>query len=410
MFTLNKRMFSKRMLGKRNVVACAAALACATAMNVASAENGFGIGRAATPAEIQAWDIDVRPDFKGLPVGSGTVEQGSAIWDSTCASCHGTFAESNSVFTAIVGGTTEEDIKTGHVASLLSNTQPVRTTFMKVDTISTLWDYIHRAMPWNKPKSLKPDDVYAVLAYLLNLAEIVPSDFTLSNKNIAQVQEKMPNRNGMVFWKGLWEVDGKPDTHNTACMKNCAKSVEISSSIPEHARDMNGNLAAQMRIVGPVRGVDTIKPALTGTAASNAATVKADARETLAFLAKGSKAAAGNSKADAYSAKVNAKSNAAAATTQTSSTVNGAQAMALLNSNACLSCHAVDTKRVGPSFHDIAEKYKGNSDALGKLTSKVREGGSGVWGAIPMPPHPNVDQADAKYMVEWILAGAPGEK
>src|SRR3546814_9651675 len=115
------------MSTKRRAVATAIGLLCLAAMGPARAQDDFGIGRAATPAEIQAWNIDVRPDFKGLPPGSGTVEKGSAIWDSACASCHGTFAESNSVFTAIVGGTTEEDIKTGHVASLLSNTQPVRT-------------------------------------------------------------------------------------------------------------------------------------------------------------------------------------------------------------------------------------------------------------------------------------------
>jgi cytochrome c len=406
MFTLNKRV-----LGRRGVAACALGLACAAAMNAAVAENGFGLGRAATPAEIQAWDIDVRPDFKGLPPGSGTVDQGSAIWDSTCAACHGTFAESNSVFTAIVGGTTEEDIKTGHVASLTSATQPVRTTFMKVDTISTLWDYIHRAMPWNKPKSLEPDDVYAVLAYLLNLAEIVPSDFTLSNGNIAQVQAKMPNRNGMVFWKGLWNVDGTPDTHNTACMSQCAATVKISSSIPDHARDMNGNLAAQMRIVGPVRGVDTLEPALTGTAAGNAATVRARARETLAFLAGADKPApAGKDAAGKPAGEGGRPGGASARKDQAGGAPNAEQAMALLKSNACLSCHAVDGTRVGPSFHDITEKYKGNDEALGKLIKKVRDGGSGVWGAVPMPPHPNLDQADAKRMIEWILAGAPGGK
>ena len=65
-----------------------------------------GLGRAATPAEVAAWDIDVRPDFKGLPKGSGTAEQGQELWEAKCASCHGVFGESNEVFTPIVGGTT----------------------------------------------------------------------------------------------------------------------------------------------------------------------------------------------------------------------------------------------------------------------------------------------------------------
>ncbi|HUP30598.1 MAG TPA: cytochrome C, partial [Usitatibacter sp.] len=72
-----------------------------------------GIGRAATPAEIAAWDIDVRPDFKGLPAGSGSVAQGQVVWDTKCAGCHGTFGESNEVFAPLVGGTKPDDIKTG---------------------------------------------------------------------------------------------------------------------------------------------------------------------------------------------------------------------------------------------------------------------------------------------------------
>src|SRR6187551_3853507 len=78
-----------------------------------------GIGRAATPAEIKAWDIDVRPDFKGLPPGRGTVAQGQDLWEAKCAGCHGVFGESNEVFSALVGGTTKDDIRTGRVARLL---------------------------------------------------------------------------------------------------------------------------------------------------------------------------------------------------------------------------------------------------------------------------------------------------
>ena len=112
-----------------------------------------GIGRPATPAEIKAWDIDVRPDFKGLPPGSGSVRKGQKVWDDKCASCHGTFGESNEVFTPLVGGTSAEDIRKGRVASLVTG-EVARTTLMKLPTLSTLWDYINRAMPWNAPKSL----------------------------------------------------------------------------------------------------------------------------------------------------------------------------------------------------------------------------------------------------------------
>ena len=92
-----------------------------------------GIGREATANELTAWDIDVRPDFKGLPKGSGSVEDGMNIWDAQCASCHGAFGESAEVFGPLVGGTTIEDQKTGRVASLTNPAQPQRST-----TISTV--------------------------------------------------------------------------------------------------------------------------------------------------------------------------------------------------------------------------------------------------------------------------------
>ena len=77
------------------------------------------IGRTATAQEIKAWDIDVRPDFKGLPKGQGSVKQGEVVWEAQCASCHGSFGESAEVFTPIAGGTTADDMKTGRVKSLL---------------------------------------------------------------------------------------------------------------------------------------------------------------------------------------------------------------------------------------------------------------------------------------------------
>ena len=155
-------------------------------------DNFKGVGRQATPAEVKAWDIDVRPDFKGLPKGSGSVDKGQELFEEKCASCHGTFGESNEVFTPLVGGTTKDDMQTGRVKGLSSGELPQRTTFTKVATISTVFDYIQRAMPWTAPKSLKPDDVYAILAYMLNLSEMVPADFVLSDKNIADVQKSCP--------------------------------------------------------------------------------------------------------------------------------------------------------------------------------------------------------------------------
>lgn len=102
------------------------------------------------------------------------------------------------------GGTTAQDIKSGHVQRLNDTGFPGRTTLMKASTLSTLWDYINRAMPWTEPKSLAPNEVYSVVAYLLNLGSIVPDDLVLSNTNMAEVQNLLPNRNGMTTDHGLW--------------------------------------------------------------------------------------------------------------------------------------------------------------------------------------------------------------
>jgi cytochrome c551/c552 len=344
------------------------AILLALAGAAAGAQPLANIGRTATPSEIKAWDIDVRPDFKGLPPGSGSVEKGQQVWEGKCASCHGTFAESNQVFTPIVGGTTKEDMKTGHVAALKSNTQPQRTTLMKVATVSTLWDYIHRAMPWTAPKSLSTEEVYAVTAYILNLAEIVPDNFVLSDKNIAEVQKIMPNRNGMTSDHGLWDTKGKPDVRNVACMKNCATDVRIASELPDSSRNAHGNLAEQTRKFGETRGVNTV--AAPGPAASAPANGAAP-------VAAGAASAAG--------------------------TTDG---LALAKQFGCVACHGVTNKIVGPGFNDVASKYQGKAGAESQLIDKIRKGGSGNWGAIPMPAQAQPADAELKTMVDWILKGA----
>ncbi len=342
------------------VAACALALlACtgAEATTPAPATAGYaGVGRPATPAEIKAWDIDVRPDFQGLPKGSGSVADGQKIWDAKCAMCHGDFGDSNEVFPPVAGGTTQEDIAAGRVASL-RNPEQVRTTLMKVPTVSTLWDYIHRAMPWNAPKSLSVDDVYAVLAYLLNLGAIVPDDYVLSDANIAAVQQRMPNRNGMVRAPGLWDVHGKPDVVSVACMHACPVQGAVISSLPDRAQGSHGDLADQNRTWGPVRG---------------------QGNATDAGVAKPAGGAA------AQDAKI----------------------AALAERSGCLACHGLTSKIVGPAFSDVAARYHGDAAADAKLVAKVKAGGAGTWGAVPMPAQTQVSDADVHALVQWVLGGA----
>ncbi|MEX3843171.1 c-type cytochrome [Paraburkholderia sp. BR10882] len=86
-----------------------------------------------------------------------------------------------------------------------------------------------------------------------------------------------------------------------------------------------------------------------------------------------------------------------------------ADGVKVAQANACMGCHAVDRKLVGPSFKDVAAKYKGDAGAQGKLEKKVRDGGAGVWGAIPMPSHPGMSAGDIHSVVAWVLAGAPSK-
>jgi cytochrome c551/c552/cytochrome c5 len=316
-------------------LAVVAAFAIAVSSVVAAP---YGFGKPATPQEVAGWDIDVRPDGTGLPPGRGSVAQGQAIFDEKCASCHGTFGESNSTM-QIAGG----------VGSLASD-QPVRTTGSKLNHATTLWDYINRAMPFGAPQTLQPDEVYALTAYVLNLNDIVPADTVLDRESLPKL--RMPNRDGFTTDHGFMRANGKPDTHNVACMRNCVTTIRLSSEIPDYARDQHGNLVEQKRDIGGVPGVIV--------------------------------AAA-----------------PAAARTATPSTPLG-----IAKAAACMACHGIDQKVVGPGFRQVSARYAGQPGAQARLLDKLRQGGGGDWGAVPMPPQPQLQPRDAEALVAWILDGA----
>ena len=351
----------------RSAFALLLALCAAMPARTANASPAYpaypGLGRAATPKEIKAWDIDVRPDFKGLPRGSGSVARGQEIWEAKCASCHGIFGESNEVFSPLIGGTTAADIKTGHVARLNDPAFPGRTTMMKLSSVSTLWDYIHRAMPWSQPKTLTHDEVYAVTAFVLNLGGVVADDFTLSDQNIAAVQARLPNRNGTTTAHALWPgrtlpgMRMKPDVQGSNCMRNCGPEPTVASSLPEFARNAHGNLADQQRLVGAQRGAITDKPADKPT----------------------------NKPAD-----------------KPAPSMSG---LPLARKHACTACHGVDNKIVGPGLREIAARYAGRADAVDFIAARIKAGGQGNWGAIPMPPQ-SLPESDARLIASWLADGA----
>ena len=317
------------------------------------------LGRPATEGEVAAWDIDVRPDFFGLPPGDGDVWAGEEIWLAQCASCHGDFGDSNEVFAPLVlGNITEEDIATGRVASL-TDPAVTRTTLMKVPTLSTLWDYIYRAMPWNAPKTLSPDEVYGLVAYLLNLGYLVEDDFVLSDTNMAETQARMPNRNGMSLDHGMWSVSGLPDVSGSSCITDCDVAITVTSSLPAYAMNAHGNLAEQVRGWGPYPGLWT---------------------ETVT---------------DAEPAQIARASDVAEVAMAPE---------AALSAGGCSGCHQMAGQLVGPGFDAIRARYAGQEHAA-YLRDKIVNGGAGVWGAMPMPPMPTMADDALQQIVAWLTSG-----
>lgn len=347
----------------------------AMTVGVSHAQNYPGIGRDAMPVEVIAWDIDVRSDFKGLPKGAGSAVKGADVWDGKCASCHGSFGESNQVFAPLVGGTTKDDMAKGRVAALIDGKTPYRTTLMKVSQVSTLWDYINRAMPWNAPKSLSTEEVYAVTAYLLSMGGIVSDDFVLSNESIAKVQAIMPNRNGKSTRHGMWDVKGTPDVKAVACMNNCGDG-QVISHLPDYARNAHGNLADQNRLVGPYRGIDTTKSASEAPIKVSVSLPAVEAKTPTSVVLTASR--------QTEKSSVDVKP--------------------ILNKNSCTACHGMTNKIVGPAFSDISKKYAGKADSAAYLAEKIKHGGQGVWGAVPMPPQ-SLSENDAKAVAEWLVRG-----
>ncbi len=141
-------------------------------------------GRPATPAEIALWNIDVQPNGKGLPEGSGTVSQGKIVYANNCAACHGVNGQ-NGIKDRLVGG-----------QGTLASSDPVKTIGSYWPYATTLFDYIRRAMPYQAPESLTVDETYAVTAYLLSLNGISLKDDKLDKQSLPKVQ--MPNRDGFV--------------------------------------------------------------------------------------------------------------------------------------------------------------------------------------------------------------------
>lgn len=194
----------------------------------------FDLGREATESEVSAWNIDVRPDGKGLPEGKGTVAEGEVVYAEKCASCHGDFGEGIDRWPVLAGG-----------QDSLKSERPVKTIGSYWPYLSTVFDYVNRAMPFGEAQSLQPNEVYAITAYLLNLNDVVDADFELSKQNF--VETRLPNEANFI-------ADARPDTPIVAkgaepCMTDCKPdAVKITGTArvldvtPDEAKKQSGSL------------------------------------------------------------------------------------------------------------------------------------------------------------------------
>ena len=185
------------------------------------AENRkYNIGKLATKTEVAGWDIDVRPDGVGAPKGSGNAIDGEEIYVNRCAACHGDFGEGVDRWPVLVGGD-----------GTLASHDPEKTTGSYWPYASTIFDYVYRSMPFGEAQTLTHNETYKLVAYLLNMNEIIDEDFVLSDKNIGKI--KMPNASGFLL------PDPRPDVTKYKDGQPCMKNCDVPLKIIGKARDID---------------------------------------------------------------------------------------------------------------------------------------------------------------------------
>lgn len=170
------------MCTRSRLLALALALVAGCGLALAQTPD---LGRVATPEDLAAWDISIGPDGAGLPPGSGTPRQGEAVYVAKCLACHGE-----------KGAGKPNDALVGGRGTLAGDQLPVKTVGSFWPHATTLFDYVRRAMPLNQSKSLTDDEVYAVVAYLLQLNGIIGDNETIDARTLPKV--RMPNADGFV--------------------------------------------------------------------------------------------------------------------------------------------------------------------------------------------------------------------
>ena len=307
----------------------------------------MGLGREALPEEIAAWDVKIMPDGRGLPEGSGDVMTGEEKYLEHCAACHGDFAEGLGNWPKLAGG---EDT--------LDRRDPVKTVGSYWPHLSTVWDYVHRSMPFGQAQILTPDETYAITAYILYSNYLVEDDFVLSRDNFLDVA--MPNEDGFIVDDR--EETEYPEFSGEPCMENCKDSVEITmhASVldvtPNDPDDGDG-------------GEESVQENSEDPPADNAPVEDASAEQA-------TEAAAGDETADASAGDGDAQ---AAATDPDPELVAAGENVF----KKCKACHQVGEgakNRVGPMLNGVVDRQVGAVDDY-KYSAAMQEAAEGgmVW-------------------------------
>jgi mono/diheme cytochrome c family protein len=154
----------------------------------------YGVGSTPTPDEIRQWSISISPDGKGLPEGRGTAAEAKELYANRCAKCHGDKGQGRDSV-PLAGG-----------QGTLRSPKPLRTVGSYWPYATTIWDYVNRAMPFDRPGTLTANQVYSLTAYVLFLNDLVKENDVIDARTLPKIQ--MPNRNGFV-------ADPRPDVHKS---------------------------------------------------------------------------------------------------------------------------------------------------------------------------------------------------
>ena len=204
---------------KMGLMASAILMPLVMATSVNAEMRPFNLGTVATAEQVAGWDIDVRPDGLGAPIGTGNAYDGEEVYIDRCAACHGDFGEAVDNWPVLVGG-----------EGTLDTHDPVKTTGSYWPYASTMYDYIYRAMPFGEAQSLTHDETYQIVAYLLYMNDIIDDEFEVNQENIGTIER--PNREGFML------PDPRPDAQpvsGLACMKDC----DVQTKVIGRARDID---------------------------------------------------------------------------------------------------------------------------------------------------------------------------